>query len=281
MKDKVALVTGGSRGIGRAIVLALARAGAKVAFTYNTSEKEAKELEKSTGQWFDKLTIPRIIPSEVEGPVNRSTGPDSTGRLESGRLADRQTKAYKCDVKNFDEAKQLIEQVKTDFGGLDFLINNAGIIKDKALMVMERSDWDEVIDTNLGGVFNMCRAAVVTFMKQKSGVIVNISSVAGVTGMPRQTNYSASKAGIIGFSKALAKEVAAYGIRVNVVAPGFIETDMTAGLKNKEELVKRIPLARFGKAEEVAKTVLFLLSERANYITGQVVRVDGGMTMQY
>jgi len=246
LKNNVAIVTGGTRGIGRAIVLALAKEGVKVAFNYIKSDKESRELLK-----------------EVE-------------TLNSEALS------YKFDVRNFNSAKEFTEKVRDYFGSLDILINNAGIIKDKALMMMDESDWRDVIDTNLTGYYNLARACIVGFMKQKSGNIINITSSAGISGTARQTNYSASKAGIIGFTKALAKEVAAYNIRVNAVAPGFIETDMVKLLKDdyKEKLKATIPKGEFGKPQDVANAVLFLLSDASGYITGQVLRVDGGMVLQ-
>jgi len=243
LRDKVAVVTGGTRGLGRAIVLELAGRGAKVVFTYVKSDEAAAGLI-----------------GEVKGLGGRAH-------------------AVKADAKNYSDAKKVVEETLKLFGGLDILVNNAGITRDKALMMMEPSEWQEVIDTNLTGYFNMARAAIVTLMKQKSGRIVNISSVAGVVGTPRQTNYSSAKAGIIGFTKSLAKEVAAYNIRVNAVAPGYIETDMTKDLKQKDELKKLIPAGRFGEAKEVAKAVSFLVSDDAGYITGQVVKVDGGLAM--
>jgi len=183
-KGKVAIVSGGTRGIGKAIVLMLAQEGADIAFTYLKSAEEAEELIK-----------------EVESKGSK-------------------VQAYKIDVRDFDKAKEFVEKVKLEFGRLDILVNNAGITRDKALMMMAKEDWQEVLDTNLTGVFNLTRNTIVTFLKQKSGAIVNITSVSGVSGLSRQTNYSASKAGIIGFTKSLAKEVAGYGIRVNAVAPG-------------------------------------------------------------
>lgn len=246
LKEKVAIVTGGSRGIGREIVLALAREGCGVAFNYSKNRSLAEDLIKQTQSGRPKVT------------------------------------ANQVDIKDFAAVKSWIEQVKKDFGRLDILINNAGIINDKALMLMEQKDWQEVIETNLIGVFNVTRASIVTFLKQKSGNIVNISSVSGITGTSRQTNYSASKAGIIGFTKSLAKEVAGFNIRVNAVAPGYIETDMLLNLKQdyKQNLLNSIPLGRFGLAKEVANAVLFLLSEKAAYITGQVIVVDGGLSMK-
>jgi 3-oxoacyl-[acyl-carrier protein] reductase len=242
-KDKVAIVTGGSRGIGKALVLMLAREGADVAFTYAKSVEDAQKLS-----------------AEV---------------THLGRKA----LALQMDVADFDKAKELIEKVKEGFGRLDLLVNNAGIIRDKALMMMTKDDWSQVIDTNLSGTFNVTRNAIVTFLKQKSGAIVNITSVSGVAGMSRQTNYAASKAGIIGFTKSLAREVAPYNIRVNAVAPGFIETDMISGLKDefREGLKEKIPLSRLGRVEDVAGAVKFLLSDAANFITGQTLIVDGGL----
>jgi 3-oxoacyl-[acyl-carrier protein] reductase len=246
LKDKVAIVTGGTRGIGRAIVLELAREGVDVAFTYLKSTQEAQDLSQ-----------------EVEN-------------------VGRRCLALQIDVRDFKKAKELVEKTREYFGRLDILVNNAGITKDKALMLMTEEDWQEVIDTNLSGTFNVTRSAIVTFLKQKSGNIINITSVSGISGMNRQTNYAASKAGIIGFTKSLAKEVASYNIRVNAVAPGFIETDMIKGLKEeyKNELVKKIPLGRFGKVSDVAAAVKFLLSDAANFITGQTIVVDGGLFIQ-
>ena len=243
LKDRVAIVTGGTRGIGRAIVLELVHNGAKVIFTYLNSIQSAS-----------------IILGEIKG-LNGEAG------------------AVRADVKDYEEAKKVIKETVSKFGRLDILVNNAGIIKDKALMLMEPSEWQDVIDTNLTGYFNMAKACIVTMMKQKSGNIVNISSVSGVVGIPKQVNYSSAKAGIVGLTKSLAKEVAPYNIRVNAVAPGFIDTDMTKQLKGREELMKMIPAGRFGEPVEVAKAVSFLLSDRSNYITGQVIKVDGGLAM--
>jgi len=246
LKDKAAIVTGAARGIGRAIALELAKEGCDVAFTYLKSSKEAQELC-----------------AEIE---------------KTGRKA----LALQIDVRDFDKSKEMVEKAKQEFGRLDILVNNAGVTRDKALMMMTKDDWQEVIDTNLTGTFNASRNAIITFLKQKSGSIVNVSSVSGVAGLSRQVNYAASKAGIIGFTKSLAKEVAAYNIRVNAVAPGFIETDMLSGLKEeyKDELKKKVPLARFGKPEEVAAAVKFLLSDEAGFITGQTIIIDGGLFIQ-
>ncbi len=236
-------MTGGSRGIGRAIVLELINQGAKVAFTYIKSDEAAAQL------------------------------------LEEIKKLKAEAIAIKKTSRDFNSAKEIIKETIEKFGSLDILVNNAGIIKDKALMMMEPSEWQEVIETNLTGYFNMAKASIVTMMKQKSGNIINISSVAGIVGMPRQVNYAAAKAGIIGFTKSLAKEVAPYNIRVNAIAPGYIETDMTKDLKEKDKLIEKIPVGRFGKPEEVAKAVSFLAGEQSGYITGQVIKVDGGLVM--
>ena len=245
LKDKVAIVTGGSRGIGKAIVLEFVRQGANVAFNFLKSEDKALALKK-----------------EIE---------EKGGKVLT----------FRQDVKDYNAIKVMVEGVKSHFGRLDIIVNNAGILRDKALMLMEEQDWEDVIATNLSGAFNLVRAAIVTFMKQKSGNIINLTSVAGIKGMPRQVNYSASKAGIIGLTKALAKEVGPYNVRVNAIAPGYIDTDMVQGLKDshKEELLKKIPLKRFGKADEVANIATFLASDNAKYITGQVITVDGGLAM--
>ncbi len=246
LKDKVAIVTGGSRGIGRAIVEALASRGCAVAFNYSKSHDVALELEKGV------------------------------------KAKGVRCKAECVDIKDFEDVKEWITQVKEDFGRVDILVNNAGIVIDKPLMMMSREDWDQVIDTNLSGMFNAAKACIVTFMKQKSGDIVNISSVSGVIGLPGQTNYSASKGGVNAFTKALAKEVARYGIRVNAVAPGFIETDILSHFTEdkKKEIAGLVPLQRIGTPQDVANCVVFLLSQGAQYMTGQIVQVDGGLAMR-
>lgn len=184
-------------------------------------------------------------------------------------------------MKDFEGAKTFIDEVKKTFGRLDILVNNAGITRDKSLMMMTREEWFDVIDADLTGVFNMSRACIITFLKQKSGNIVNISSVSGIHPMPGQVNYAAAKAGVIGFTKSLAREVAPYNVRVNAVAPGFIATEMTAALdeKYRQKATSAIPLGRFGTPDEVAHTVVFLLSDESGYITGNTIQVDGGLGM--
>jgi len=245
LKNNVAVITGGARGIGKACCFAFAREGAHIAFTYNSSEKEAAALKNDLG----KLGVKAV--------------------------------AIKTNVRDFAQCKKTIEITLAELGRLDILVNNAGIIRDKALAMMELDDWKDVIDTNLGGTFNICRAAIYTLFKQKNGCIINIGSVSGITGLPRQVNYSAAKAGIIGLTKSLAKEVAQYGIRVNCVCPGFIQTDMIGGMKEemKESFLKAIPLKRFGKTEEVADLCVYLASSKAGYITGEVIKIDGGMAI--
>jgi 3-oxoacyl-[acyl-carrier protein] reductase len=245
LHNRVAIVTGGSRGIGRAIVLTLCRQGAHCAFTYVADRDAAESLV-----------------AEVTGMGRRAL-------------------PVRLDVRDFDGAKTLVDDIKREFGGLDILVNNAGITRDRSLMGMSRQEWSDVIDTDLTGVFNMARACIITFLKQRRGNIVNIASVGGIRPMPGQVNYAAAKAGVIGFTKSLAREVATYNVRVNAVAPGFIETDMTIALGDKaqERARQMIPLGRFGTVEEVAQTVLFLLSDVSEYITGQVIQVDGGLGM--
>jgi 3-oxoacyl-[acyl-carrier protein] reductase len=245
LKNKTVIISGATRGIGRAIAFELAGEGANISFNYLKSDNEAMALEKEI----------------------KDLGVNA--------------KSYQVDIKTYNAVKSWVDDTKKLFGGIDIVVNNAGIIKDKALALMEPYDWQEVINTNLDGTFNLTRAAIVTLIKQKSGVIINIASVSGIVGIPRQTNYSASKAGIIGFTKSLAREIAPYNIRVNAVAPGFIETDMLNDLKEeyKQQILKQIPLMRLGRPEEVAKAVKFLVSDDAGYITGHTVVIDGGISI--
>lgn len=244
LPDRVAIVTGGSRGIGRAIVEALAAEGAKVAVNYASSS----------------------------GPAEQAVAAITS--------AGGEAIALQADVSKADQVDNLIKTVMEKWGRVDILVNNAGITRDTLLMRMKLEDWQAVIDLNLTGIFLCTRAVTKIMLKQKSGRIVNIASVAGQMGNPGQANYSAAKAGTIGFTKTMAKELASRGITVNAVAPGFIATDMTKNLKGTEELLKYIPLGRFGQPEEVAGLVRFLTADpAAAYITGQVMNVDGGMVM--
>lgn len=245
LKDKTVIISGATRGIGRAIAVELAREGANISFSFKKSDLQAKQLEKEI--------------KDIGASV----------------------KSFKTDIRDFAAVKSWVEQTREVFGTLDIVINNAGIINDKALALMDPEDWHDVINTNLDGTFNLTRASIITLIKQKSGTIINITSVSGIVGVSRQTNYSASKAGIIGFTKSLAKEVAPYNIKVNAIAPGFIETDMLNDLKEEylAELTKQIPFKRFGSPQDVAKVVKFLVSEDAHYITGQTIAIDGGMSM--
>lgn len=243
LAEKVSIITGGTRGIGREIINALSREGSLCAFTYATNHELAESLIK-----------------DIESKGGKAF-------------------ATQVDVRDYDGVKHFVNTVKDTFGGLDILINNAGITRDKSLLMMSKEDWRDVIDVDLTGVFNMTHACITTFLRQKSGIIVNISSSSGIHPLPGQTNYASAKAGVIGFTKALAKEVAPYNIRVNAVAPGFIETDMTKRLNEKyrERLIKTIPVSRFGTPEEVARVVLFLCSNESSYITGQTIEIDGGL----
>lgn len=245
LKDKVAIVTGGTRGIGRAIALKLADKGANIVINYRNSDKEAEELKAILEEKGVKvLTV-------------------------------------KCDISNFEDSKNLMNKCKEVFGKIDILVNNAGITKDTLIMRMKEEDFNSVIDVNLKGTFNCAKHASAIMLKQRFGKIINMTSVVGIAGNAGQVNYSASKAGVIGLTKSLAKELGSRGITVNAVAPGFINTDMTASLseKVKEEASKNIPLKRLGDPEDVANLVGFLASDAANYITGQVINVDGGMVM--
>ncbi|KHE90402.1 MAG: 3-oxoacyl-[acyl-carrier-protein] reductase [Candidatus Scalindua rubra] len=245
MSNKTAIVTGGTRGIGKAIVLELAKGGCNVAFNYSKSDDLANELVK-----------------EIEALGVKAM-------------------AKKADVSDFESAKDMVKEVKDEFGQIDYLVNNAGITRDKLLAMMKEEDWDDVINVNLKSVYNFSKAVIMTMIKQKRGNILNITSVSGIAGVAGQTNYSASKAGMIGFTKALAKEVGKAKINVNAIACGFIETDMTSELPEeyKKKMTDMTALKRFGTTDDVAKVAKFLLSDDANYITGQVLSLDGGLAL--
>ncbi|EOB6885679.1 3-oxoacyl-[acyl-carrier-protein] reductase [Staphylococcus aureus] len=242
---KSALVTGASRGIGRSIALQLAEEGYNVAVNYAGSKEKAE-----------------AVVEEI-----KAKGVDSF--------------AIQANVADADEVKAMIKEVVSQFGSLDVLVNNAGITRDNLLMRMKEQEWDDVIDTNLKGVFNCIQKATPQMLRQRSGAIINLSSVVGAVGNPGQANYVATKAGVIGLTKSAARELASRGITVNAVAPGFIVSDMTDALSDelKEQLLTQIPLARFGQDTDIANTVAFLASDKAKYITGQTIHVNGGMYM--
>ncbi|WP_342440035.1 3-oxoacyl-ACP reductase FabG [Paenibacillus sp. FSL L8-0436] len=245
LRGQTALVTGGSRGIGRSIALLLAEHGVKVAVNYSGSEAAAQE------------TVARIAELGSEGI------------------------ALKGNVGKSDEAENLVKEVLNTWGKIDILVNNAGITRDNLIMRMKEEEFDQVIETNLKGVFNCLKAVTRPMMKQRYGRIINISSVVGVTGNPGQINYTAAKAGVIGMTKTAARELSSRGITVNCIAPGFIDTDMTRELSDevRSELIKGIPLAQLGRPEDIAMAAVFLASEGAAYMTGQTLHVDGGMYM--
>lgn len=245
LKGKCAIVTGAAKGIGKAIALKLASLGVNIVLNYRSSEEKAIETE-------NEIKALGVEVLRVKG-----------------------------DISNISDVENLINTAKENFGKIDIMVNNAGITKDTLILRMKEEDFDSVINVNLKGVFNCLKTITPVMVKQREGKIINLSSVVGLSGNAGQVNYAASKAGVIGMTKSLAKEVGARGITVNAVAPGFIETDMTEvlGDKFKEEAKKAIPLKRLGKPEDVANVVAFLASEDANYITGQVIQVDGGMVM--
>ena len=243
---KSAIITGATRGIGKAIALELAKRGANIAFNYAKSAAEAEKLK-----------------AEIEGLGVKAF-------------------AEQCDVANTENSAEFVKKVKEAFGTVDYLVNNAGITRDTLILRMKEDDWDAVIDTNLKGAWNFSKAVLRFMMKNETGgVILNISSISGVVGMAGQTNYSASKAGMIGLTKALAKEVASRKISVNALALGMIETDMSGALTEEYQtkITEMIPLGRFGNTQEVAEIAAFLLSDSARYITGQVIQADGGLAM--
>ena len=245
LKGKCAFVTGASRGIGKAIALKLASLGANLVLNYRSSEAEALEVEKEI----------------------KDMGVDAI--------------SVKGDISKIEDVENLVSAAKEKFGAVDIMVNNAGITKDTLILRMKEEDFDKVIDVNLKGVFNCLKTITPVMVRQKHGKIINLSSVVGISGNAGQVNYAASKAGVIGMTKSLAKELGSRGINVNAVAPGFIETDMTEvlGDKYKEEMKKNIPLKKLGKPEDVAEVVAFLASESSDYVTGQVIHVDGGMLM--
>jgi 3-oxoacyl-(acyl-carrier-protein) reductase len=245
LMSKVALVTGASRGLGREIAIGLAKQGAIVIVNYNGSKEKANEV------------------------------------VEEIKNMGQQAVSYQCNVSDYEATGEMLKTLIKEYGRIDILVNNAGITKDNLIMKMTEEDFDQVIDINLKGTFNTIKHISRQMLKQKSGKIINISSVVGVLGNAGQSNYSASKAGVIGLTKSMARELASRGITVNAIAPGFIETEMTEILSEevKEAVLTQIPLRKFGKPEEVAALTVYLASEKANYITGQVIHIDGGMAI--
>jgi 3-oxoacyl-[acyl-carrier protein] reductase len=244
-KTHTAIITGAARGIGRSICLELAQLGCNIAFNYRNSSSQAKQLA-------DQLTAMGVGVFPIQSRVE-----------------------------DFAAAETMVQEVKKRFGGVDYLVNNAGVIKDKLILRMSENDWDEVIDTNLKGAFNFSKAVAPVMIKARAGSILNITSVSGIVGSTGQANYSASKAGMIGLTKTLARELAGRNITVNALALGMIDTEMTRSLDEayRLKILNGIPLGRFGTAEEVARIATFLLSEEARYITGQVIQVDGGLAI--
>lgn len=245
LENKVALVTGAGRGIGRAIAIALAKEGAEVVINYNGSEERAKEVKQTIEENGGKASI------------------------------------YKCNVSDFEACEAMIKDIVKEHGRLDILINNAGITKDGLIMKMKEEDFDSVLNVNLKGTFNTIRHSARQMLRQKSGKIINISSVSGILGNAGQANYAASKAGVIGLTKTMARELGSRGVTVNAIAPGFVDTEMTGVLSEeiRENACRQIILGRFGKPEDIANVAVFLASDKADYITGQVISVDGGMNV--
>ena len=245
LKNKIALITGAGRGIGRAIAIALAKEGAEVVINYNGSEERAKEVKQTIEENGGKASI------------------------------------YKCNVSDFTACEAMTKDIVKEYGHLDILVNNAGITKDGLIMKMKEEDFDSVLNVNLKGTFNTIRHSARQMLKQRSGKIINISSVSGILGNVGQANYAASKAGVIGLTKTMARELGSRGITVNAIAPGFVDTEMTEVLSEeiRENACKQIILGRFGKPEDIANTAVFLASDKADYITGQVISVDGGMNV--
>lgn len=245
LENKVALVTGAGRGIGRAIAIALAKEGAEVVVNYNGSEERAKEVKQTIEENGGKASV------------------------------------YKCNVSDFEACEAMIKDIVKEHGRLDILVNNAGITKDGLIMKMKEEDFDSVLNVNLKGTFNTIRHSARQMLRQKSGKIINISSVSGILGNAGQANYAASKAGVIGLTKTMARELGSRGITVNAIAPGFVDTEMTGVLSEeiRENACRQIILGRFGKPEDIANVAVFLASDKADYITGQVISADGGMNV--